>query len=200
MTEFFRDTRFGVRLLARSPVFTATAVLLLAIGISANTLIFSVVDAVLLRPLAFKNPDRLVMIWENATHLGFPKDTPSPANFIDWRQQSTVFDGMAAFTERSFNLTGVGEPERLDGRRVSANLFDVLGVNAIIGRTFVPQEDQPGTKVAILNEALWKRRFGGDPSVVGRAITLNGESYTVVGVLPSSVRLPGFGKGRPDLR
>src|SRR5205814_4042367 len=133
-------------MLAKNPAFTAIAVLALALGIGANSAIFSVVNAILLRPLPFKHPEQLVMVWENATHLGFPKDTPSPANFLDWRQQTTVFEGMAAFTERSFNLTGVGEPERLDGRRVSANLFDLLGVRPIIGRTFVPQEDQPGAK------------------------------------------------------
>jgi putative ABC transport system permease protein len=197
--DLMQDVRYGLRMLGKNPGFTIIAVLALSLGIGANTAIFSVVDAILLRPLTFKSPDRLMMIWENATHLGFPKDTPSPANFIDWRQQSTVFDGMAAFAERSFNLTGVGEPERLDGRRVSANLFEVLGVSAIVGRTFVPQEDQPGTKVAILNEALWKRRFGGDPGVVGRAITLNGESYTVVGVVGSTVRLPAFGKWRDQV-
>src|SRR2546430_1447368 len=177
-----QDVRYGLRMLAKNPAFTAIAVLALALGIGANSAIFSVVNAILLRPLPYKNPEQLVMVWENATHLGFPKDTPSPANFLDWRQQTTVFEGMAAFTERSFNLTGVGEPERLDGRRVSSNLFDLLGVRPIIGRTFVPQEDQPGTKVVLLNESLWKRRFGGDPSVIGRVLTLNNEAYTVVGV------------------
>ena len=187
-----QDVRYGLRMLAKNPAFTAIAVLALALGIGANSAIFSVVNAILLRPLPYKNPEQLVMVWENATHLGFPKDTPSPANFLDWRQQTTVFEGMAAFTERSFNLTGVGEPERLDGRRVSSNLFDLLGVHPIIGRTFVPQEDQHGTKVVLLNESLWKRRFGGDPSVIGRVLTLNNEAYTVVGVLPHSVRLPAF--------
>ena len=139
------------------------------------------------------------MIWENATHQGFPKNTPSAANFLDWQKQSTSFQGMAAFAERAFNLTGAGEPERLDGRRVSANLFDLLGVKPIIGRTFVADEDKPGTKVALLNESLWKRRFGSDPSVIGRALTLNGESYTVVGVLPRSVRLPAYGNWRDQI-
>ena len=194
-----QDVRYGLRMLAKNPAFTAIAVLALALGIGANSAIFSVVNAILLRPLPYKNPEQLVMVWENATHLGFPKNTPSPANFLDWRQQTTVFQGMAAFAERSFNLTGAGEPERLDGRRVSANLFDVLGVQPIIGRTFVPQEDQPGTKVVLLNESLWKRRFGGDPGVIGRALTLNNEAYTVVGVLPSSVRLPAFGKWRDQV-
>jgi len=197
--DIAQDLRYGLRMLWKNPGFTIVAVLALALGIGANSAIFSVVNAILLRPLPYKNPGQLVMVWENATHLGFPKNTPSPANFLDWRQQTTVFQGMAAFAERSFNLTGAGEPERLDGRRVSANLFDVLGVRPIIGRTFVPQEDQPGTKVVLLNESLWKRRFGGDPGVIGRALTLNNEAYTVVGVLPSSVRLPAFGKWRDQV-
>ena len=194
-----QDLRYGLRTLIKNPGFTIVAVIALALGIGANSAIFSVVNAVLLRPLPYKNPDQLVVIWENATHLGFPKDTPSPANFLDWRQQSSLFEGMAAFAERSFNLTGVGEPERLDGRRVSANLFEMLGVKPIVGRTFVPQEDQPGTKVVLLNESLWKRRFGGDPAVVGRAVNLNGEPYTVVGVLPQTVRLPTSGNWRDQV-
>lgn len=194
-----QDLRFGLRTLIKNPGFTVVAVIALALGIGANSAIFSVVNAILLRPLPYKSPDQLVIIWENATHLGFPKDTPPPANFLDWRQQSTVFQGMAAFTERSFNLTGLGEPERLDGRRVSANLFDVLGVKPIIGRTFVSQEDQPGSKVVLLNESLWKRRFGGDPGVIGRAVNLNGEPYTIVGVLPHTVRLPTSGNWRDQV-
>src|SRR6184192_2951865 len=190
--DLWQDLRYALHTLAKNPSFTIIAVIALALGIGANSAIFSVVNAVLLRPLPFKNPEQLVMVWENATHLGFPKNTPSPPNFVDWQKQNTVFTGMAAMSERSFNLTGVGEPERLDGRRVSSNLFDLLGVRPIIGRTFAPQEDQPGTKVVLLNESLWKRRFGGDPSVIGRVLTLNNEAYTVVGVLPHSVRLPAF--------
>jgi putative ABC transport system permease protein len=199
LADLGQDLRFGLRTLVKNPGFTIVAVIALALGIGANSAIFSVVNAILLRPLPYKSPDQLVAIWEEARHLGFPKDTPSPANFLDWRQQSTVFDGMSAFAERSFNLTGVGEPERLDGRRVSANLFDVLGVKAIIGRTFVSQEDQPGSKVVLLNESLWKRRFGGDPGVIGRAVNLNGEPYTVVGVLPHTVRLPTSSKWRDQV-
>ncbi len=197
--DAIQDARYAFRLFAKSPAFTAIAVLALALGIGANTAIFSVVDAVLLRPLPFKNPGQLVMIWENATHLGFPKDTPSPANFLDWREQNTVFESMAAMTEGSVNLTGMGEPERLDGRRVSANLFDLLGVTAIVGRTFVAQEDQPGARVAVLSEALWKRRFGGNAAIVGQPITLNGEIYTVVGVVRSTITLPASGKWRDQI-
>jgi putative ABC transport system permease protein len=199
VADVLQDMRYALRMFAKNPAFTLIAVLALALGIGANTAIFSVVDAILVRPLPVKDPGHLVMIWENANHLGFPKNTPSPANFLDWRKQSTVFEGMAAFAEQSFNLTGVGEPERLDGRRVSANLFDLLGVRPLIGRTFVPQEDQPGTKVAILNEALWKRRFGGNPNVIGQAITLNGQTYTVVGVVRSTINLPAFEKWRDQV-
>src|SRR5207247_3743960 len=180
------------RTLAKNPAFTSIAIVALALGIGANSAIFSVVDAVLLRPLPFKKPEQLMMLWENATHLGFPKNTPSPANFLDWQKQAGAFTRMAAMVERSFNLTGVGEPERLDGRRVSANLFDLLGVRAVLGRTFVPDDDRPGTNVVLLSYSLWQRRFGSDRSVIGRALTLNGESYTVIGIMPRFVQLPGF--------
>jgi putative ABC transport system permease protein len=190
--DLIQDLRYGLRTLAKNPAFTSIAILALALGIGANSAIFSVVDAVLLRPLPFKNPQQLVMVWENAAHLGFPKNTPSPANFLDWQKQATAFSGMAAMVERSFNLTGVGEPERLDGRRVSANLFELLGVRALHGRIFVPDDDKPGTHVALLSYSLWQRRFGSDPGVIGRAVTLNGESYTVIGVMPQLLQLPGY--------
>src|SRR5256714_1018058 len=197
--DLSQDARYGLRMLLKNAGFTTIAVLALALGIGANSAIFTVVNTLLLRPLPYKNPSQLVVIWENATHLGFPKNTPSAANFLDWQKQNTLFEGMAAFAERSFNLTGAGEPERLEGRRVSANLFDLLGVRPILGRNFVPDEDKPGTKVAVLSESLWRRRFGSDPGVIGRALALNGESYTVVGVLPNSVRLPSFGNWRDQI-
>ena len=190
--DLLQDLRYGLRTLAKNPAFTTIAIVALALGIGANSAIFSVVDAVLLRPLPFKNPNQLVMLWENAAHLGFPRDTPSPANFLDWQNQAASFSGIAAMAERSFNLTGVGEPERVEGRRVSANHFQLLGVPARLGRTFVPEEDKPGTHVVLLSHSLWQRRFGSDPAVIGRALTLNGESYIVVGVMPPLVQLPGF--------
>src|SRR5438046_937206 len=194
-----QDVRYGLRMLAKNRAFTAIAVLALALGIGANSAIFSVVNAILLRPLPYKNPDQLVMVWENATHLGFPKNTPAPPNFLDWQRQNSVFTGMAAMVERSFNLTGVGEPERLDGRRVSANLFDVLAVPPLIGRTFVPDDDRRGTHVVLLSYRLWQRRFGSDPSIIGRAVTLNGENYTVIGVMQRGVHLPGYGNWNDEL-
>jgi putative ABC transport system permease protein len=194
-----QDLRYGLRTLAKNPAFTSIAIVALALGIGANSAIFSVVDAVLLRPLPFKKPEQLVMLWENATHLGFPKNTPSPANFLDWQKQAGAFTGMAAMVERSFNLTGVGEPERLDGRRVSANLFDLLGVRAVLGRTFVPDDDRPGSHVVLLSYSLWQRRFGSDPSVIGRALALNSESYTIIGIMPRFVQLPGFANRNDQL-
>src|SRR5438094_812718 len=197
--DLWQDLRYALRTLAKNPAFASIAIVVIALGIGANSAIFSVVNAVLLRPLPFKNPEQLVMVWENATHLGFPKNTPSPPNFVDWQKQNTVFTGMAAMSERSFNLTGVGEPERLDGRRVSANLFDLLGVPALIGRTFVPDDDRPGTHLVLLSHSLWQRRFGSDPAVIGRALSLNGESYTVIGVMPRLVQLPSFANRKDQL-
>src|SRR5882724_2577673 len=199
LSDLTQDVRYALRVLAKNPAFTIIAVVALALGIGANSAIFSVVDAVLLRPLPFKHPEQLVMVWENAAHMGFPKNTPSPANFLDWQKQAQSFTGMAAMVERSFNLTGVGEPERLDGRRVSANLFDLLGVPALLGRTFVPDDDRPGTHVVLLSYSLWQRRFGSDPSVIGRALALNGESYTVIGIMPRFVQLPGFANRNDQL-
>src|SRR5947199_4494357 len=190
--DVLQDARYALRMLGKNPAFTSIAIIVLALGIGANSAIFSVVNAVLLRPLPFKHPEQLVMVWENAAHLGFPRNTPSPANFLDWQKQAQSLTGMAAMAERSFNLTGVGEPERLEGRRVSANLFELLGVPALLGRNFVPDDDKPGTHVVLLSYPLWQRRFGSDPAVIGRALTLNGESYTVVGVMPRLVQLPGY--------
>lgn len=190
IADLWQDIRYGLRMLARSPGFTIIAVLALALGVGANSAIFSVVNTVLLRPLPYKNPHALVMVWDDQAHLGFPKDTPSPANFLDWREQNTVFEGMAALVQGSFNLTGVGEPERFDGRRVSANFFSLLGVEPQIGRAFTPEEDKPGTRVVILSYGMWQRRFGGDPGLIGRAINLNGESYGVVGVMPGNFQFP----------
>ena len=124
--------------------------------------------------------------------MGFPRNTPPPANFLDWRAQNTVFTGMAAMAEQSYNLTGVGEPERLDGERISANLFSLLGLEPQLGRTFRLEEDQTGKGYAvILSHGLWQRRFGGNPEIVGKALTLNGQSYTAVGVMPRDFQLLG---------
>jgi putative ABC transport system permease protein len=141
--------------------------------------------------LPYKDPEGLVMVWEDGTTYGYPRDTPAAANFLDWRDQSTVFEGMAAMADESFNLTGAGDPERLEGRRVSTNLFSLLGVEPQIGRTFTNAEDQVGShRVVILSYALWQRRFGGDNNIAGKPVNLNGEPYIVVGVMPQRFQFP----------
>ena len=142
LADFLHDLRYAVRLQRKNPGFTIVAVIALALGIGANTAIFSVVNTVLLQPLPYKDPERLVMVWEEATKSGYPQDTPTAANFVDWRDQNQVFEGMAAIDETSFNLTGSGDPERLEGRRVSTSLFPLLGVKPQLGRVFTAAEDQ----------------------------------------------------------
>ena len=191
MEILWQDVRFGVRMLVKSPTFTIVAVLALALGIGANSAIFSVVNTILLRPLPYPDPDSLVMVWEDRTKAGYPRDTPSPANFISWKEQSQTLLGMSAYTNLSVSLTGVGEPERIEGQRVSASLFPLLGVEPLMGRAFLPEEDQPGgNRVAIMSHGLWQRRFGSDPNIVGKALMLNGESRTIVGVMPANFEFP----------
>jgi putative ABC transport system permease protein len=191
LETLWQDVRFGGRMLVKSPTFTIVAVIALALGIGANSAIFSVVNTVLLRPLPYKDPERLVMVWEDASKHGYPRDTPAAANYVDWRDQNQVFEGMAAIADQSFNLTGVGEPERIDGRRVSANLFSLMGVEPQLGRAFLPEEDQPGgNRVVIMSHGLWQRRFGSNMNITGKPLTLNGESYRVVGVMPSHFQFP----------
>ena len=191
MDTILRDIRFGLRNLARRPGFTAVALITLALGIGVNTAIFSAVDSVLLRPLPLKDPERVVSIWESTLRIGIQQNEVAPANFFDLRNQTQAFEGIAAFGPLDTNLTGEGEPERLDGQLVSANLFSLLGVQPVVGRTFLADEDQVGREhVVVLSEALWQRRFNGDRSIVNRSITLNGESYTVVGVMPRGFFFP----------
>lgn len=187
MTTLWQDLKYGVRMLVRSPGVTVIAVLALALGIGANTAIFSVVNGVLLRPLPFEEPERLVRLSEDAPQV--PQMSISYPNFLDWREQNKVFTGIAAFQFQSYNLTGADEPERLPGRNVSANFFSLLGVKPAAGRTFLLEEDRPGAaRVCVVSNGLWQRRFGSDPNLVGKQLTLNNESYTVVGVLPPSYR------------
>jgi putative ABC transport system permease protein len=178
-------------MLVKNPGFTAVAVIALALGIGANTAIFSVVNTVLLRPLPYKDPERLVMVFEDSSKHGFPRDSPSAANYIDWRDQNHVFENIAAIGGASFNLTGAGDPERIDGSRVSAALFPLLGVSPQVGRWFTADEDQAGAnRVVIMSHRLWQRRFAGDPNIVGKPLTLNGRSVTLVGIMPADFRFP----------
>ena len=186
MNTLFQDLQYGLRMLAKHKSVTAIAVLTLALGIGANTAIFSVVNAVLLNPLPYRDPDRLVALWERVPEHG--RWRTSPANFFDWKKQNTVFEDVAAFGQGSAAFTGVGEPEQLSGGRVSSGYFGVVGVEPFLGRAFAPEEYEPNKgHVVILGYSFWQRRFGGDRNIVNRNITLDGESYTVVGVMPSGI-------------
>ncbi|HYY99652.1 MAG TPA: ABC transporter permease, partial [Pyrinomonadaceae bacterium] len=187
MRTLIRDVRFGARMLLKSPGFALVALATLALGIGANTAIFSVVNSVLLRPLDYREPDRVVALWENVPAKG-GRWRVTPANFFDWKGQSRVFEEAAAFGASTLNLTGAGEPAELSGARVSEGYFGVLGVRPALGRAFLSEEYEPGKgQVVILGHALWRGRFGSDPNVVGRTIRLDGAAYTVVGVMPAGV-------------
>jgi putative ABC transport system permease protein len=191
MTTLWQDIRFSLRMWRKAPGFTIVAVGALALGIGANTAIFSVVNAVLLSSLPYADPARLVMVWEDATAYGFPKNTPAPGNYADWRTEIPAFDGVAAIETRDFNLTGTGNPEKVAAAAATANLFSVLGVKPLVGRGFLPEEDLGGPhRVAVIGYGLWTRRYGADPSLVGQTIALNGAAYTVVGVMPPRFQFP----------
>ncbi|HTE47469.1 MAG TPA: ABC transporter permease [Gemmatimonadaceae bacterium] len=184
-----RDIRFGARLLKRTPVFTFTGIAIVALGIGAATAIFSVVYGVMLRPLPYREPERLVSIW---LQRGTGHTYPSAADAAELRQLRSVFTDVALIrSSTNLNLVGDGEPRRLLGARVSPNLFSLLGVSPTMGRTFTPDEDQPGhERVALLSDALWRGRFGADPAIVGRQIHLNGSMHTVIGVMPPEFQYP----------
>ena len=189
METIMQDIRYGLRSLMRQPAFALVAVCSLALGIGANTAIFSLVNAVLLKPLEFAEPERLVMVWEAAPEIGFPLGDAAVANYIDWKSQNTVFDDMAAVSFRSFNITGDGEPEKVQAYGATANFFPLLGAAPALGRNFLPEEDKPGgAKVMIISHGLWQTRYGGDRNIVGRDILLNGQKHTVVGVMPNNFR------------
>jgi putative ABC transport system permease protein len=186
------DFRYAFRQLTRNPAFTIVALLALALGIGANSAIFTAFEAVLLRPLPYGNPDRLVIVWEEASFVGFAHNTPAVANYEDWRKQNTVFTDMAATRSRKANLTGDGPPEQLRGRAVTPNFFDVIGVQPAIGRPFTKEEDAAGAKVVLISDGLWHRRFGGDPTIVGKSIYMNGDKVQVIGVMPKRFFFPDF--------
>ncbi len=188
MQTLLQDLRYGVRMLLKNPGFALIAVITLALGIGANTAIFTVVNAALLRGLPYRDPDRLVHLWETTPQKNFPQREASYPDFLDWRQNQ-VFSGMAAYGGGGgFTLIGDDGPERIPGARVTANFFSVLGVELLLGRAFLEDEDQPGAeRVVTLGYGFWQRRFGGDRKIIGQSLNLNGEAYTVIGVLP-----PGF--------
>ncbi len=187
----FQDLSYTLRTLQRAPVFTATAILTLALGIGANTAIFSVVNAVMLRDLPYPEPDRLVRIWETNPGRDIPYFTASAPNYTSWKQQCQSFEMLAAFNGTSLNLTGAGDPERLLGGTLTASVFPMLRIQPLMGRAFLEEEDRPGApRVAILTEALWRRRFAAAPSIIGSSIELNGAPTRIVGIAPPELSFP----------
>jgi putative ABC transport system permease protein len=190
MQALLQDIRYGIRMLTKNAGFTAIAVLTLALGIGANTAIFSVVNAELLRPLPFHDSARLVRVGMTNSRTGWKFGTADYPDFNDWRAQNKVFEKIAAFYENNFTLTGVANPAHVEGEVVSADLFSLLGAAPALGRTFLPEEDDPNHFVVMLGYQFWKQQFGGDPEIVGRPITLNGRAFTVVGVMPAGFEFP----------
>jgi putative ABC transport system permease protein len=194
METLLRDVRYGFRSLWKHPGFTAVALVALALGIGANTAIFSVVNAVLLRPLPYREPDRLVMVWGNFRALNMMRLGASVPEFADFKSQSSVFTDLAAFQQMPFNLTGEPGPQRVSGLRASGNLFKLLGASPLSGRTLIADDEQSGReRVAVVSEQLWQQRFGGDSNFLGHSIRLNGENFNVVGVMPRDFKFP-FGE------
>src|SRR5215216_1323641 len=192
MTTLRQDVRFGLRTLLKRPGFTLVAVLTLALGIGANSAIFSVVNAVVLRPLPYGAPERLVALWGNLNQKGFEELELSAPEYTDFRARGAhVFEDVAAYSQGGFNLTGAGEPERISGAYATASLFPTLGVAPLKGRAYTEEEDRPGSDdVVVISHSLWQRRFGSDPSAVGKSVTLDGRPNTIVGVMPADFRFP----------
>src|SRR5580704_7411121 len=181
MGTLMQDLRFGLRMLRKSRGFTAIAVLTLALGIGANTAMFSVMQGVVLAPLRYVNPDRLVMVWENNPR--FPRTWVSYPNFRDWPRSARSLQQMAGFREQGVDFLGPGTPEHLNGKQISSGFFSTLGTKLTLGREFSPEEDQyGGTPVAIISTRLWRNRFDGSPQALGKSLTLEGVDYTIVGV------------------
>ncbi len=196
MLTFLQDFRYAVRQYRKSLGFTAVAVITLALGIGANTAIFSVVNGVLLRPLTFKDPGRLVRVWHVPPAKSFPGMTTfsvSAANYLDWERQNHVFERMAIYSYHGFTLTGGDKPEQIDACAVTSGFFATLGIQPVLGRAFTPEEDQPGrSNVVVLSHRLWQEHFGSNPNIVGQNIAMDGGSYLVAGVMPASFQFPDF--------
>jgi putative ABC transport system permease protein len=190
MHNLLADARHSLRLLRRAPGFALAVILILGLGIGANSALFTALDHALIRPLPYANPDRLMVLWEDFSAFGVPQQRVSPATFLDWKKRTHAFDEVAAYGGRVFNLSGGGTPEEVLGSGVTANLLPMLGVRPLLGRTFTPDEDAPGNKTVVLTHRLWTRRFGGDPGLVGKSILMSGEKYTVIGVMPKGFQYP----------
>jgi putative ABC transport system permease protein len=200
LAAFLQDVRYGVRTLAKKPGFTLAAVLTLALGIGANTAIFSVVNAVLLRPLPFEDPDRIMQVWSTNTEEGDKDLVTSVPDFLDWQNLNRSFTQLAAYSSTSFILTGAGEPERVRGAKVSASFFPLLRVQPVSGRILTAEDDRSGAeRVALISHGLWRRRFAGDPRIIEQSIRLNNESYKVIGIMPPGFNFPVRRAGGADI-
>ena len=188
--SFSHLVRYAFRQFRQSPGFFVIAVSVLALGIGANSAIFTAVDALLLKPLPYGDPSRLAMVWEDASLIGFPHNTPAPANYVDWRAQNHVFTDMAALRYGSASLTGDQQPEQALGGFVTANFFEVLEAHPLLGRVWTAEEDKAGVHEVVISYSLWRSRFAGDASVVGRSILMNGQATTVIGVMPREFYFP----------
>jgi predicted permease len=196
METLFRTIRFGIRSLLKQPAYTLVAVLTLAVGIGANTAIFSVINAALLRPLPFKDANKIVYVWESNPKTGLDRGIASPPDFADWREQSHVFQQLSAWRTWFYTIGGGSEPEQVWGVRTSANFFQLLGVAPVRGRAFLPEEEQPGhDRVVMLSYGLWTRRFGANQNLIGQTVPIDDQPFTVIGILPPDFNL--FGTGRP---
>lgn len=203
LEALLQDLRYGIRMLRKNPGFTAVAVLTLALGIGATTVVFSIVNGVLLQPLEYPGSDRIVNVWEGDTKKGFRNDYnnyTSPATFVDWRRENQVFEAIAfaahlhGWMTLSFIRTGDGAAERLPGRFVSTNYFKVFGLEPMLGRSFLPEEEVRGARrVVVISHNLWQRRYNGDPGVLGKSVTLDNQgrhTYEIIGVMPPGFRYP----------
>ena len=190
MTAWLRDLSYGMRSLRRQPAFAAVACITIALGVGGSTAIFSVLHAVLLRPLPYADEANVVMVWETDASAGVDKQVGTPGNFQDWRDQNRTIDHLGALMESDATLTGRGDARRVDGRRVNASVFTALGVTAHLGRTFTAADEQPGARVVILAHHTWQQVFGGDPAVIGQSVVLNDEPWTIVGVMGPSFLMP----------
>src|SRR3954471_18659049 len=200
MKDFVADLRFGARMLRKSPGFALTTIAVLALGIGANAAVFSVVEAVLLRSLPVREPERVVMIWEKNPALGGSIGERLPAaymTFLEWQRQATQFEAIAGFEDANFNLTSGPEPERIEGARASANIFALFAVKPALGTSFDAAATDPSkTRVAVLTDAFFRSHFGGQRSALGQTMTLNDVVYTIAGVLPADFHLPAAREGQ----
>ena len=188
MSELLQDLRYAIRMLAKSPGFTAVAVLTLALAIGANTALFSVINGVLLNPLPYPHPEQLVTLHESKPN--FNTGSISYPNFLDWQKENHTLSSMAVARPYSFSLTNLGEAEQIQGQFVTSDFFPTLGIKPVIGRNFVSADDQRGAApVAMISAGFWKRRLNGEPDVVGKSLTLDGKAFTIVGVIPSDFEL-----------